>query len=151
MTNFEKLAREFCLEEATLESIVLDRGEDIYLVLRIYDGNASIYFQGDLDSRFPQRRLVLKCRRYIFFNIDRLTPYGNMELLTVHDQEATEGLQDLQRTIIGWSFLTDSKQLSQLGLHASAFRHLVCETVGVNIELIFEGLEILTSLPDHYR
>ncbi len=48
-------------------------------------------------------------------------------------------------------YWTDSEMLSRLGPQASAFRHLVCETNGIKIELVFESLEVSSSLPDFIR
>lgn len=148
MPDFDSLAKEFFLEESILEAVLLGREEDLYLVLRIYDGNTTIHFEGDFDSRVPGGRLVLKCGRYIFLDIDRLSPYETMDLLSSHDQDTSPQMQELRRTIIGWTFITDSEQLSRLGTHASGFRHLVCETDGMVIEVVFESLEISKTLPD---
>ena len=145
MDDFERLARDFVLEEAVLVSIETTSLRDVVLTLSIWEGNLSRAFEGDFAQAFPDERLVLRCGNCARFGIDRLR-HGRPELLMVRvPTMAGSADEEGPRTIFGFGFLEDSAELRALGAHRAHFRHLSIDTVDARISVVFEELEIVPA------
>jgi len=128
----------FVLEEASLVRLAVDRIGEVSILLKIWEGNLSRFYEGKFAENFPGEELVIKFEKVARFSMNRMPDAGHTwTLLATSPTFGEEIPQEGPKTVVGFDFLDASEWLASLGSVKENFEHFRISTVDATFEVLF--------------